>query len=102
MRTAHARDNAKAAGMITALGNLHISKMIRREPEARRLVIWNVNGAAGDIEQRGDRLHFGMSILRKRLVDDRKMVHHLFLARGSFASGFARQAIFAMLDRLVH
>src|SRR5207244_7199658 len=39
---AHLRDHAKTAGMIAALGNLHISRMGRRQPKARRVVIRNV------------------------------------------------------------
>src|SRR6186713_672632 len=52
MRATHAWNDAEAARMIAALGNLHVGEMARREPKARRFVIGDVNGSRGDIEQR--------------------------------------------------
>src|SRR5262249_22787467 len=48
MRTAHARDGAKAARMIAALGDFHVGKMTRREAEARRRVVRAGLGARMD------------------------------------------------------
>ena len=52
MRAAHPRNDAEAARMIAALGDLQIGKMFRRQAEARRLEIGNENRARGDVEQR--------------------------------------------------
>src|SRR5207237_4562400 len=45
MFSAHLRNHAKTARMITAFRNLYVSEMRRREPEAGRVVIGNVSGA---------------------------------------------------------
>ena len=45
MFPAHLWDHAKAARVIAAFRNLHISNMRRRQPEARRIVIRDVTGS---------------------------------------------------------
>ena len=44
MFSAHLRNHAKTAGVITAFGNLNVGSVRRREPEARRVVVRNVPG----------------------------------------------------------
>ena len=53
MRAAHPRNNAEAAWMIAALGDLHVGKMPGRKPEARRVKIGNENRSRGDVQDRG-------------------------------------------------
>src|ERR1035437_3859349 len=53
MRAAHLRNDAKAARMIAALGDLQIRKMLRRQAKARRRKIRNENRAGGHVEQGG-------------------------------------------------
>ena len=52
MFAAHLRDDAKRARMIAALGDFHVSRMRRRQPKPRRVVVGNVNGLARDEIQR--------------------------------------------------
>src|SRR5262245_8317799 len=52
MRPAHSRDDAKAAWMIAAFGDLHVSKMFRRQAKAWRGEIRNVLGVKVDLDER--------------------------------------------------
>src|SRR5581483_8627734 len=56
VRTAHARDDAKAARMIASLRNLHVGKMPRREPEPWCRKIRNVNRTRVHIQHGGLRV----------------------------------------------
>jgi hypothetical protein len=52
MAAAHPGDDAEAARVVAALGDLHVGEVARGEAEARGLVVGDVDGAGGDIEQR--------------------------------------------------
>ena len=52
MAAAHLRDNAETAGMIAALCDFQIGTVRRRQPEPRRVVVWNVSRPLGDKEWR--------------------------------------------------
>jgi hypothetical protein len=53
MRAAHPGNDAEAAGMIAALGDLQIREMIWSQPEARRREIGDENRARGYVQNRG-------------------------------------------------
>ena len=59
VRSAHPRDDAEAARMIAALGDLHIGEVLRRETEPRGLELRDVVGPHGDIHRRSGRLRGG-------------------------------------------
>src|SRR5207247_2577471 len=48
MAAAHPRDDAKAARVVAAFGNLYVREMPRREPETRRAEVGDECGAGGD------------------------------------------------------
>src|SRR4030095_7012373 len=48
MFSSHLRNHAKTAGVIAAFGNLQVSGVRRRKPEARCVVIWNVTWSRGN------------------------------------------------------
>src|SRR4051812_29422589 len=48
MAAAHLRYDAEAARVITALRDLQVSTMRRREAEARRIVVWDVGRLRSD------------------------------------------------------
>jgi len=50
MAPPHPRDDAEAAGVIAALGDLHIGKMLGGQPEPGRGVIRDVSGTPGDFK----------------------------------------------------
>src|SRR5258707_5873020 len=90
MGTSHARNDAETARMIAAFGNLHVGKMSRSKPEARRFKIGDILRARTDFQERGGwrrciscccllPFHFrrGKGSVSSRLLQLRQIAHDL-------------------------